>query len=309
MPFSKVHNLSVSVSIPFEFSDESFYQIMNNNLTCREKDFEKCTLYSGAEEAAVAYALFELIRDKLIGSPLEVARSKVDHIAVHAHGNHLVIAWNTQGNQSSLRKTVGVVLKCLQPNTLFSRYSDNLKLLGGKPSRECFNHCANKLISGIEKGVHFVAAGKIKLASSADKQMMQKSFDTACKKYVSSSKSKDVHAPEKHPEYKSVYPELNCSDGASAIVVAEYIRANSNGMGVRVSDKYVSISSNSWGSKRDALKNKSRISAYVASKFSKLGDFAGLYAAYLANSQAAGIASSIVKLEKINPKQAIEKCL
>ena len=31
--------------------------------------------------------------------------------------------------------------------------------------------------------------------------------DTACKKYVKSVKSKDVHTPEKHPEYISIYPK------------------------------------------------------------------------------------------------------
>lgn len=307
LPFAKVHNLSVSVSIPYNCSDHALDELMINNPGCHTKDSDKCVIYSGSEEASVAYALFELVREKLMGSPLEISRCKVDHVECQAHNGNLVIAWNTQGNQSSLRKTIGVVLKCLQPNALFSRYSDNLKLLGGKPNRECFNHCANKMIDAIEKNIHFIAVGKIKLKNTADKQMMQKSFDTACKKYVKSSKSKDVHAPEKHSEYQTSYSKLSCDDGSSAIVVGEYIRANSNGMGVKICGKYVYVYSNSWGSKRDSLKDKSRISSYVSAKYSKLGDFAGLYLAYMANSQALGIALSISKLEKINPKQAIEK--
>jgi hypothetical protein len=309
LPLQKVHNLSVSVTIPYKCSSYAFDQLMMNNLNCHSKDDNKCIVYSGAEESSVGFSLYELVREKLIGSPLEMARCKVDHVECKVHDDSLVLSWNTQGNQSSLRKTIGVVLKCMQPNSLFSRYNDNLKLLGGKPSRECFNHCANKLIDALEKNIEFVAIGKIKLVSTDDKKLMQKSFDVACNKYVKNSKAKNIHSPPKHSEYESNYPYINCSDGASAILTSEYIRTNSNGMGVSICGKKIIIHSNSWGSKQSALKNKARIKSYVEAKYYRLGDLSGLYIAYLANSQAMGTASNIIKLEKINPKEAIEKSL
>jgi hypothetical protein len=298
----KVHNLSVSVSIPFWSSPECIALLWGNN-PC-ESDEGRCnTLHKGSEEAAIAFALFSLVREKLCGSPLEVARTKVDHVSCAQHDNHFVIAWNTQGTGSALRKTLGVVLKCLAPNALFSRYSNNIKVLGGKVDRAVFNYVANSMIDGISKSIDFVAVGKIK-ADSDFKGLLE----TAANKFISSKKSPagDSSAPEKHSDHKPDFPQLSCSDGAAAIVVADYI--HHQGFGLRLCGRHITIFSKSWGSKREALKKKDRISGYVAAKYDKLDDLASLYLAYRANSAAMGSASAIMNIaKKIKPSEIISK--
>jgi hypothetical protein len=298
----KVHNLSVSLSIPFTCSPESISLLFGNN-PCESDDGRCNTLHVLSEESAIAFALFKLIQEKLCGSPLEVARSKVDHVVCAAHDNSFVVSWNTQGTGSALRKTLGVVLKCLAPNTLFARYSNNMKVLGGKANRTEFNYVANKMIEGLAKQIHFVVVGKIK-ADTDFKALLE----TAAKKYSSSSKSPagESKAPEKHTEYKMDWPKLTCSDGASAVILADYI--SHQGFGLCLHGRHITIYSHSWNSKRDALKKKDRISGYVDAKYKKLGDTACLFLAYRANSVAMGAGSVILGVaKKIKPAEVIAK--
>jgi hypothetical protein len=304
IPLSKAHNLSVSVTIPFACSAECVLLLLGNN-PC-ESDKGLCnTLHHGSEESALAYALYKLVQEKLCGSPLEVARTKVDHVSCASHHNSFVISWNTQGTGSALRKTLGVVLKCLLPNALFSRYGHNMKVLGGKVDRSVFNHLANKMIDGLNKKIHFVAVGRIK--EDTDFKSL---LETACGKYSESKKSpaNECQAPEKHSEHKLDWPRLKCSDGSCAVVLADYIQHK--GIGLRVEDKEVVIYSRSWGSKREALKKSNTIASYVSAKYKKLDKLAGLFLAYYANSVALGDGHTIVQLSKHNdPLNIIKKNL
>jgi hypothetical protein len=300
----KAHNLSLSLTIPFWCSPESLSQLIANN-PC-ESDAGICNiLHKGCEESAVAYALFKLIKEKLSGSALEVSRSRVDHVECAAHDNSFVVSWNTQGTGSALRKTLGVVLKCLSPNTLFTNYSYNMRVLGGRPNRQEFNFIANKLIDGISKQIQFVAVGRIK--ADADFKGL---LESAVNKYNPSTKSgvKDVAATPKHPERKVDWPKLTCSDGASAIILGNYISSRS--INVRICGRQIFIYSNSWNSKRDALKKKDTVNAYVSSKYGNLHELAGKHTAYRANSMALGSGSTILSLSRqIKPSEMILKNL
>jgi hypothetical protein len=297
----KIYNLSVSVSIPFECSPEYISLLMGNN-PCEMK---LSSHYNGLHESSLAFALFNLVREKLCGSPLEVARSKVDHVSCASHQNSFVISWNTQGTGSALRKTIGIVLKCLSPNALFSRYSHNIKLLNGKADRAEFNYIANKMIDGINKHIHFVAVGKIN--PSTDFSGLLK---TAVNKFSSSSKSLsgDSKSPEKYPENKIEWNKLTCSDGTSAIIVADYIQHK--GFGLRICGKHIIIYSKSWNSKLESLKQKDSILSYISAKYDKLDNLAELFLAYHANSIAMGNSSAILGLtKKIKPSEILIKNL
>ena len=296
---SKIYNLSVSMTIPFWASPESIALLWGNN-PCENDEGRCATIHKGAEEAALAFSLFCAVKDKLMGSALDVARCKVDHVTCSAHENNFVISWNTQGTGSALRKSIGIALKALQPNALFSKYGYNMKILGSKTDRNEFNFVANKMIDGILKSIHFVAVGKIK--SDSDFKNL---LSSAANKYTSSSKTpaNKCLAPVKHAEYKQDFPKINCEDGASAIIVADYIRHQ--GFGMRLSGKTIVVYSGSWNSKRDALKKKDRIAAYVASKYSKLKENAGPFLAYAANSSAMGAGRAILSVAKKNDTVSI----
>lgn len=296
----KVHNLSVSVSIPFWCSPEYLALLMTNNPCESTKECPQ-QLHKGIEESALAFALFKLVQEKLCGSPLEVARSKVDKVSCNIHNDTFVIATNTQGTGSALRKVIGLMLKCLAPNALFSRYSHFVKLLGGKAGRPEFNYVANQMITGLAKQIHFVVVGKIKV--DADFKGL---LEVAAKKYVISSKSSagESKMPEKRGEYKTNWPILNCSNGSAAIVLNDYI--SHQGFGTRLCGSKIIIFSNQWASKRDLLKKKDRITGYISTKYDKL-DAPNLFLAYVANSNCLGSGSSILGLKSIKPSEVIAK--
>lgn len=288
---SKAQNLSVSLTIPFWASGDALASLCSTG-SC------EINQHKGTIEAALAFALYTTIKEKMIGSPLEAARSKTDHVSCAVHNNNFVISWNTQGTGSALKKTIGVALKCLQPNSLFSKYSYGMKLLGCKIDRKVFNDVANKMIDSLNKHIHFVAIGKIK----ADIKDILHKVST---KYVASKKTtaSKCAPPDKYPDNLQKYPQINCVDGAAAICVADYIRHQ--GFPVRICDKKITIYSNQWDSKRKVLSDKNRITAYVNTKYNKLDELSGLYLAYISNSEALGSGHSIIKLTQIKDPSMI----
>ena len=288
----KVQNLSVSLTIPFYCSPHSIGLL---------RAFNPCLageVYEGYHEGALAYSLFLLIREKLIGSAVDGSRSRVDHVVCAAHGNDFVISWNTQGTGTMLRKVTGIALGALLPNSLYSRYSYCIKLLGGKADRAEFDYLAGKMIDAIDSSVHIVAVGKIN--TNTDLKAL---LATAFGKF---SKSKKVSgkAPEKHPPHSEAPAALKCDTGASAIIVADYI-SHTVPM-VQVCGKHINIFAGNWGSKHQSLKDKERIAKYCKVKFDKLGAEAGPRLAYTANSGAMGSGSSILAVaKKTDAKSAI----
>lgn len=292
IPFTKAHNLSVSMTIPFRCSPECL-GMLSENSPCDK-------LYTGAEASALAFALYSSIKDKLMGSPLEVARCKVDHVVCRAHGGEFVISWNTQGSISMLRKTIGVALKFLRPSSLYTKYTYNIRMLGGKPDRSEFSYLVNSMIDGM-KSIHFVAIGKIK------DDDVKAILATAANKYEKSDKESGGKAPEKHHEYERANV-LDCTSGANSIIVHDYI--SHQGFGIKVNGKLLYIYAGNWGSKQTSLRDKTRVTTYVSSKYKKLDKLACLFLAYSANGSALGAGHDILALAKKDDLVAtIMKCL
>ena len=260
--------------------------------------------YTGAECSATAFALFETIRDKMIGSPLEVSRSKVSHIDCNFIGDEFVISWNTQSSFSAIRKTMALAISCLHPPKLYSKYAENCKLLGCKSDRNVFNECSNKLTEAIKKEVVFAIVSKAKIDNAKLKDLVSKVSTKIPKQETLSGATK----AEKHTEHKHIYPVIKAT-GIDAIVVADYIRSKSGGMGVYVLGNEVVVYNTSWPTKQKALKNSSRIDDYVRQKYEKLDtDFANVLA-YVAISQCYGNASTATKIIKSKPTPSSMKAL
>lgn len=292
----KAHNISVSMTIPFRCSPQGIRLLFAGNPS--ESDGKKCgDLFEGYEEAAVAFSLFSAIKRSLTGSGVEDARSRVDNISCAAHGDNFVIYWNTQGTGSMLRKTIGVALKYLRPNTLYADYSYLIRMLGGKPNRDEFNHIAGKMIDGINSKVHFVAIGKIKPDTD-----FKTILGVAAGKYEKSAKVSGK-APEKHPGHADPPAKLVCDSAASAMIVYEYITRAA--VPAFISGKVISIYAGNWGSKRESLKKKDRLTTWIASKIDRV-DNGPVFSAYSASSQArSGAGADILSMAKKSDRYAI----
>lgn len=281
---AKTPDLSVSLSIPFHCSKD-YISILKSNYPYSG------AISAGAEEAAIAFALYHLMLEKMVRAPLEISKHKISHITCAAHGKYFVISWNTQGTGSALRKTAGTAIKCLKPHSLFQSYSHNIRAIGGKPDRSVFNFLANKMLESINSGVDLVAIGKInpKVEVKPILEAIQGKLDPG-------TKVSDSAAPEKRPELESNYHKIECENGVAAILVADYIMAAK--VEVRICDKEITVANPNFATKQKQYKENRRIQDYFNAKYSRLGDAATSILAFYANSSAMGYGDTILKLIK-----------
>ena len=162
----KVPDIAVLMGLHYDCSKINLINLKTNNPSDE--------LLNGAESSALGYALFEAIRDKFIGSPLELARSRVSRVDCDSINGKFLISWNTQGSVSMLRKTIGLALSCLDPAKLYAKYAENMKLLGGKNDRDVFNYLANEMIDAIKKGIKVDVVGKINVDAAKLKDLLAK---------------------------------------------------------------------------------------------------------------------------------------
>jgi hypothetical protein len=297
----RVGDSAVSMGLSYSVSPLCL-ELLNNN----QKDTES---HDGAECAATAFALFESVRDKMIGSPLEVSKSKVSRVDCGSIGGEFVISWNTQSSFSAIRKTLSLALSCLNAPKLYSKFAENCKLLGCKSDRSVFNECANQLTAAIKKEIKFAVVSKAKVDESKLKDLVSKVVVKIPKQETLSG----VKKPEKHPEHTHGYPVVKVT-GIAAVVVVDYIRSKSGGMGVFVHGNEVVVYNNTWTTKQKSLNTTSRIGDYVRQKYEKLGkDFPNVLA-YVAISQGSGNTSTAAKIIKSKPtpssmKELIKKSM
>jgi hypothetical protein len=285
----KVADIAVVVGIKVNLSKHCL-GILKCNHTCDK-------VYEGSESAALCYALYETIRDKMVGSPLEVAKSKVSNVNCDNIDDHFLITFNTQGSISALRKNIGLILSSLAVHKLFTKYSENIKMLKGKVDRDEFNHLANNMNDAIKKVIKIVVIGKIKTDKSKIKEMLEKVYN----KLQESSNEKGTK-PEKHDEFVCDYPKVDV-DGIAAIVVADYILSKSGGMGVSV-NKEVTVYNKTWDTKKKSLASGDKIKDYVNQKYVKLSDEFAFVLGYIAITRHLASCCIIGSLIKSNPKPA-----
>ncbi len=258
-------------------------------------------LTNGSAEAALAYALFETVRDKLASSPLEISKSRVSNVSCHAIDGTFSISWNCQGTGSSLRKTCGLAVSCLHPHKLFSKYSENYKFLSGRGgSKDEFAYCVKKMVEGIKAGIQLVAVGKI----NTDEAKLKDIISVIAGKLPQAENLGAGTAPNysKDALKTKEFPSIKCS-GVTAAALADYIRTNSGGMGVEVTNSGVVVYNHSWGSKQKQLSETRRIKDYVAKKYERLNEeFSNIFA-YFTLTQGYANGNTAAKIIK-NKQQA-----
>ena len=297
---AKLKNVKITVGASKKLPDIAvilgiFFQTHKHNLK-KIKCHEVGELCNGIERACITYALFELVREKLIGSPLEISKTRVSSVRCNALNGKFLLSWNTQGSLSMLRKTIGVVLSCLVPHKLYSRYVNNCKLMACKHDRPVFNKLANELSAAITKNITIAVCGKIKLTPAKLKDLLAKAY----KKYPTQTSVKDVAPVPKYIEFADTFPHISAT-GIAAVAVAEYISSKSGGMLVSVYDKKVIVYNKSWDAKRKSLKKASRIDDYTRLKYKKLKTEFPCIFAYLAITREFADCCTVTKIIKSKP--------
>lgn len=271
----KVPDIAIILGIHFDVCHASLFKLHDSFSFDNMKGNK---VYTGSEKAALAYALYTTVRDKMVGSPLELARSRVSRIEFDAQEGKFMLSWNTQGSVSMLRKTIGIVFSCMNPYKLYSRYSTNCKNLGCTADRNVFNYVANEMADAIKKSIKIAAVGRINVDKSKIKDLLSK----VDKKLVNTTREKETTKPPIRDKFVHDFPVVKAS-GIASTAVEDYIR--SQGMGTASLGNEIIVYNKSFESKKNAFKQADRIKKYVSQKYDKLGtDFSCVFA-YLCITQ------------------------
>jgi hypothetical protein len=222
-------------------------------------------LAHASENTSMIYSIYEAVREKLVGSPVEQMSSKVSSIKCNYQNGEFIISINCSNNTSSAKKIVSAIVSKMTPSKYYNRYCNNIRLLNGKPSRSEFIYCSNELG---DVSLNVFAIGKLS--------------PTKFKEFINAVSIKIPAHTKQHGGTKphsltkiageTEYP-INEADGYKAIFVRDYIKFVTGYNAVIKSGKVITYNKK-WT--KDRLKQKIKsvdaIGKFVQKKYARLGD-------------------------------------
>lgn len=110
---------------------------------------------------ALCAALCKLVESRILYPASTAAAIGVTNMNFSVDDSHVIIAANCKKSAAGIRKLCKTICQNLRPDRLYSQYGILVGQLYGnnakdvrtkiRPDRSCFDHCAGKLIGGIDK--------------------------------------------------------------------------------------------------------------------------------------------------------------
>jgi hypothetical protein len=248
----------------------------------------------GVELSCLCHALAAVVHQNLCGTPLHIKKSKVASVTCGSANGKFYISYTTKGVASAVRKSLGIVLKCLVPEKVFSTYSRFIKQHGGSADRSVFNFVADEVTKSIKDKVQCLVVGNIKLEKKdPETKKLVKAIDVDAmldilhKKLdvseVAGSKTNPSKSDHKACDHKES-TELKVS-GWHAAIIRDFINDKVKGVQPKICDKYLLIQLKGVQWETQAAKIKKYAKDFVASKYDSLGnDMCPLLAYQMSNS-------------------------
>lgn len=150
------NNVAVSICIPVRVSACALAHMKGMQHTCPATSFPV-----GTEEAAVCYAMYLKVKQALDGTTSSFTRSKVYSVECGAQGGMFYINWLTNGIIASVRKSIGVALKAMQPFRMSTIYNTLIRDMNSTPQPDTFMWAANAVHDGLMHKLQIGVVGKI----------------------------------------------------------------------------------------------------------------------------------------------------
>lgn len=291
-----------AVCIPFDFSGHCMQCLRSNN---------SCPGCPGAEESALAYAVFEAIHRSLTGTPVKLGKSKASGIDCSVN-NHFVVYWTTPSQFGVCRRDVLLVLKAITPEKLFQGYVDNCRLINADKSRDQFNRVVGKFHAAMKDiDVYMVGKANIdskKLGDIADK-VKGISFPSgkpspaaskAPEHKLDKSKMSEKEKKDMEKEEKSKYCVPDKSIAAPLLV--SYINMKGSGIQADLVDSHVVVYSPVAKTKLMSLSDKNKIADFAKNGFGKLDDELPAVLAYFMITNGTADCHSLKAVKNIKEK-------
>jgi hypothetical protein len=260
--------LAGGAAVAVGFKSNGNFKALNELSSGRQCDCEE--LSDNAHDTALLYAVFENVRDKFIGSVTDQIKFGVNNMSCNYQNGEFIITVVCKPTTTAVRKCMSMMLKYLNPSTLYAKYAGNMKMLNGSGNKANFVFCVNKLIDSMKQSINVMVSGKVlinkpladfkKMCVTATKQLKLKKL--AAKGTAPASGHK--------PKYDSITIKAGDIEG---VVMKRYVESSLGTTAVLL-DKQLHIFDKSISqAKVDKLKDKAKLIRYIKEKaFNRLGD-------------------------------------
>lgn len=231
----------------------------------------------GTEEMLICYSMYMFVNQALSGNPLAVSKSKVASVNCVAGNGQFSITWNTKGNLSAVRKSVGIALKVMNPAKMYSVYSKLAKDQGIAPIKEVFNYVAEKVRAAMASELLIMVVGPVKSDPAKLKDLLGVLANKKNLSAIDGEKKKPTDYVECNHQNYTVLK----SKGWQAAIMSDFLRERIRGLNPIMCDDslLLNIKPQTWESLSKKLKEHTN--DFVKAKYSKLGDTLGVPLAYV----------------------------
>lgn len=223
------------------------------------------------DETALLYSLYDYIRFKLTGSPVDAAKNKISKVCCGLQDKSFNISIVTAGSGTALRKIANQVARHMIPAKLKSKYMLKMKDIGARPDNDAFDHAARTIIDNIKKGLSIALTGRFKIDADKVKEIAAAANGKLEVGSSPAGKARNLELPIVPMEHAHV----SCSDAISCILAKKYAESVLSHPVMMSGDKlHIPLKA---ASKVAAAATKDRVDQFVK-KFDKLSEVGPIFA-------------------------------
>jgi hypothetical protein len=249
-----------------------------------------------SENTCVAYSIYEIIKEKLVGSPLEQSKSKVSAMSCNYQNGEFIMTLSCPNNLPTIKKNLLVVMSKITPHKYYTKYAHNITLLNGKPSKSEFLYCAD-LLKAITINVFII--GKFNITDDKFSDIVEK---TSAKYIKPPAQTGDRPRSLDKNQGRTDYP-TNIADGYTAVFVKDFIKSET-GLPVVIHSGEVIVYNRKWVVTSKKITDDT-VKKYSDQKYAKLNDNFIPMTLYMAATECLLDVPNMIKMYKDNPSPSV----
>lgn len=249
-----------------------------------------------SENTAVAYSIYEAIKEKLIGSPLEQSKSKVSSMTCNYQNGEFVMTMSCPNNLPTIKKNLLVVASKIAPHKYYTKYSHNIKLLNGKPFKNEFLYSSD-LLKDMKLNVFVI--GKFNVTNEKFGDIVDK-MNARFAKIPAQAGGEKPRSLGKNLGSTS-YP-VNMADGYKAVFVRDFIKSET-GLPAVLNSGEVIVYNKKWNVASKKI-SESAVNNHANQKYAKLKDKFIPMMLYMIATECLLDITNMIKLYKDSPSPA-----